>query len=154
MKRRGAGTASRKRSRGGLKRGRGDRGGEQGGGADLGGATAGEDNRGGTSPAPTNRVEGPAGRWFEPAMSQPSERFIEDMKPKMLTSSAIETYQRCPRQYMYGTIYGFRGEDTTYRLFWKATQGTLEALTNKLEAPKQAEAFPPQHDTQELHTPS
>jgi len=90
--------------------------------------------------------------WFEPAMSQPSERFIEDMKPKMLTSSAIETYQRCPRQYMYGTIYGFRGEDTTYRLFWKATQGTLEVLKNKLETPKEAEGFPTQEETQELYT--
>jgi len=109
-------------------------------------------NRAGASPAPTNRVEGPAGRWFEPAMSQPSERFIEDMKPKMLTSSAIETYQRCPRQYMYGTIYGFRGEDTTYRLFWKATQGTLEVLKNKLETPKEAEGFPTQEETQELYT--
>jgi DNA helicase II / ATP-dependent DNA helicase PcrA len=111
-----------------------------------------QENRAGASPAPTSQVEGLAGRWFEPAMSQPSERFIEDMKPKMLTSSAIETYQRCPRQYMYGTIYGFRGEDTTYRLFWKATQGTLEALKNKLEAPEGAAGFPTQEETQELYT--
>jgi len=107
----------------------------------------------GVSPAfPLAGASPAATFWFEPAMSQPSERFIEAMKPKMLTSSAIETYQRCPRQYMYGTIYGFRGEDTTYRLFWKATQGTLEALKNKLEAPKGAEGLPTQEETQELYT--
>jgi DNA helicase-2/ATP-dependent DNA helicase PcrA len=120
--------------------------------ANAGGVSPGEANRAGASPAPTKRVEGPAGRWFEPAMSQPSERFIEAVKLRMLTSSAIETYQRCPRQYMYGTIYGFRGEDTTYRLFWKATQGTLEALKNKLEAPEGAAGFPTQEETQELYT--
>src|SRR5260370_1347206 len=70
--------------------------------------------------------------WFEPVSSQPSERFVEAMKPRTLTISALETYQRCPRQYMYGTIYGFHGEDAAYRLFWKATQDTLEALKHTL----------------------
>ncbi len=84
--------------------------------------------------------------------SQPGERFIKAMKPKALTIPALETYQRCPRQYAYSTIYGFRGEDTTYRLFWKATQDTLEALKSRLEATKDAGEFPTQQEAQELYT--
>jgi DNA helicase II / ATP-dependent DNA helicase PcrA len=94
--------------------------------------------------------------WFEPVSVQPGERFIEAVNPKTLTISALETYQRCPRRYMYGTIYGFRGDDTAYRLFWKATQDTLEALKHKLEASKgeekQETQFPTQEETQELYT--
>jgi DNA helicase-2/ATP-dependent DNA helicase PcrA len=88
----------------------------------------------------------------EALSSQPGERFIKAMKPETLTISALETYQRCPRQYAYSTIYGFRGEDTTYRLFWKATQETLEALKSRLEAAKDVGEFPTQQEAQELYT--
>jgi ATP-dependent DNA helicase UvrD/PcrA len=74
--------------------------------------------------------------WFDPVSSQPGESFIEAMKPNKLTIPALETYQRCPRQYMYGAIYGFRGEESAYRLFWRVTHDTLEALKHKLEANK------------------
>ncbi len=78
------------------------------------------------------------------------------MKPRTLTISALETYQRCPRQYMYGTIYGFHGEDAAYRLFWKATQDTLEALKHTLEANKGVgdgdAQSPTQEETQALYT--
>jgi len=121
------------------------------------------------SPSPSKMERGPGGEagarptpakderaWFEPVSVQPGERFIEAVRPKTLKISALETYQRCPRQYMYGTIYGFRGDDTAYRLFWKATQVTLEALKQKLEASKgkgeQETRFPTQEETQELYT--
>jgi ATP-dependent DNA helicase UvrD/PcrA len=103
-----------------------------------------------SSPARNERT------WFEPVSVQPRERFIDAVKPKTLAISALETYQRCPRRYMYGTIYGFRGDDTAYRLFWRATQDTLEALKHKLEASKGTEKqetrFPTQEETQELYT--
>jgi DNA helicase-2/ATP-dependent DNA helicase PcrA len=86
----------------------------------------------------------------DPLSSQPSEGYIEAVRPKTLTISALETYQRCPRQYMYGTIYGFRGEEATYRLFWNATQDTLEALKNQLEANQ--EGFPTQEEARQLYT--
>ncbi len=112
------------------------------------------------SPSPSKMERGPGGEaasaWFEPVSVQPGERFIEAVKPKTLAISALETYQLCPRRYMYGTIYGFRGDDTAYRLFWKATQDTLEALKHKLEANKGAEKqemqVPTQEETQELYT--
>ncbi len=60
--------------------------------------------------------------------SQPSQQFIEKMKPDKLIAADIENYQRCPRRYLYSTIYGFRGEQGTYLLFWQAMQKTLELL--------------------------
>ncbi len=66
--------------------------------------------------------------------SQPSEAFIEAVKPSTLKVRDIETYQRCPRQYLYSTIYRFRSEQDAYQLFWQATQKTLEALQNQLAA--------------------
>src|SRR5260370_9162264 len=85
----------------------------------------------------------------DPLSSQPSESFIEAVRPKTLTISALETYQRCPRQYMYGTVYGFRGEEATYRLFWNATQNTLAALKNQLEAKQKG--FPTQQQAPPLY---
>jgi DNA helicase-2/ATP-dependent DNA helicase PcrA len=117
-----------------------------------------EDNQvgGGDLAGGSQIVVGFASAWFDPVSSQPGERFIEAVKPKTLAISALETYQRCPRRYMYGTIYGFRGDETAYRLFWKATQDTLEALKHKLEANKGADKqetrFPTQEETQELYT--
>ena len=55
--------------------------------------------------------------WFEPFTSQPSDDFIEIAKPQNLTLGALETYQNCPRQYMYSAIYGFHGEKTAYLAF-------------------------------------
>jgi len=111
----------------------------------------------GTSPARSPSPTLPfSSAWFEPVSSQPSERFVEAMKPGTLTISALETYQRCPRQYMYGTIYGFHGEDAAYRLFWKATQDTLEALKHTLEANKGVgdgdAQSPTQEETRALYT--
>ena len=66
------------------------------------------------------------------ASSQPSASFIDAMKPTTLKVADIETYQRCPRKYMYGSIYGFRSEEGSYQLFWQAAQKTLETLQKKL----------------------
>jgi DNA helicase II / ATP-dependent DNA helicase PcrA len=62
------------------------------------------------------------------SLSQPGEYFIEQMQAKTISSSAIETYQQCPRKYLYGSIYQFRGEMAAYLLFWQATQKTIEAM--------------------------
>ncbi len=64
---------------------------------------------------------------------QPSEDFIQAMKPPTLHISAIEAYQRCPRQYAYSAIYGFQGEEGAYRLFWRATQKTVEKLRQQIQ---------------------
>src|SRR5256714_8532838 len=63
---------------------------------------------------------------------QPSSSFIDAAKPTTLKVSDIETYQRGPRKYMYGSIYGFRSEEGSYQLFWQAAQKTLETLQKKL----------------------
>src|SRR6266480_5368591 len=74
--------------------------------------------------------------WLAPFSSQPSDVFIEATKPEKLTLSALETYQRCPRQYMYSTIYGFHGEKSAYVAFYRVTHDTVEALKQKLEENK------------------
>ena len=74
--------------------------------------------------------------------SQPSQQFIEKMKPDKLIATDIETYQRCPRRYLYSTIYGFRGEQGTYLLFWQAMQKTLESLQQARGQENPAEAVP------------
>src|SRR6266700_362063 len=97
----------------------------------------------GASPAPTFRV-GDARtepNWFDPFTSQPSDDFIELAKPEKLTLAALETYQHCPRQYMYSTIYGFHGEKSAYLAFWRATHDTVEALKQKFEVNKGIESW-------------
>ncbi|MGI9061161.1 MAG: UvrD-helicase domain-containing protein [Ktedonobacteraceae bacterium] len=74
--------------------------------------------------------------------TQPSQHFIEKMKPDKLIAADIENYQRCPRRYLYSTIYGFRGEQGTYLLFWQAMQKTLESLQQTREQENPAEAVP------------
>jgi len=64
--------------------------------------------------------------------SQPSQGFIDAVKPTTLRASDIETYQRCPRKYAYSTLYGFRSEEGSYQLFWQAAQKTLETLQENL----------------------
>ncbi|HEV2472720.1 MAG TPA: 3'-5' exonuclease, partial [Chthonomonadales bacterium] len=66
--------------------------------------------------------------------SQPGEAFLAASTPSTLRISAIETYQRCPRQYLYGSIYRFRGEAAAYQLFRRATQQTLDGLQKRIEA--------------------
>jgi CRISPR/Cas system-associated exonuclease Cas4 (RecB family) len=74
--------------------------------------------------------------WLDPFSSQPSDHFIEAVKLEKLTLLALETYQRCPRSYMYSTIYGFHGEKSAYVAFWRATRDTVEELHQMLEANK------------------
>ncbi|MFL5628311.1 MAG: UvrD-helicase domain-containing protein [Ktedonobacteraceae bacterium] len=78
--------------------------------------------------APTGNEEEDSG--ILPA-SQPSQDFIDAVKAAKLHASALETYQRCPRQYLYSYIYGFRSKEGGYHLFWQATQKTLEVLQQK-----------------------
>src|SRR5581483_7726348 len=49
---------------------------------------------------------------------QPHEAFIAAMKPQTWRSSDIEAYQRCPRQYLYSSIYHFHSESAAYQLLW------------------------------------
>jgi DNA helicase II / ATP-dependent DNA helicase PcrA len=90
------------------------------------------------------------------ASSQPSENFINAMRPQTLSASAIEAYQRCPRQYAYSMLYHFENEADTYQLFWQATQKTVEALRQKIQENKgsgeQTNPLPTQQETQELYT--
>ncbi len=84
--------------------------------------------------------------------SQPSEAFIQAMKPASLSVNAIEGYQRCPRQYAYSAIYRFSNEEDTYQLFWQATQKTVEVLRKQLQESNGAQVVPTQQEIQELYT--
>ncbi len=94
--------------------------------------------------------------WFDSFSSQPSERFIEAVKSEELTLPALEIYQRCPRQYMYSTIYDFHGEKSAYIAFWRATHDTVEELKQKLETNKGEENWDgellTEEETQELYS--
>lgn len=79
--------------------------------------------------------------WFYPFSSQPNDDFVETAKTKKLTLSMLETYQGCPRQYMYSTIYGFQGEKSAYLAFWRATHDTMEGLRQKLEENKRHQGW-------------
>jgi CRISPR/Cas system-associated exonuclease Cas4 (RecB family) len=97
---------------------------------------------------------GPGGRDEYGSYMQPSEDFVQAMKPPTLHVSAIEAYQRCPRQYAYSSIYHFQSEEGAYRLFWRATQKTLEELRQQAQeqdtnAQKQA---PTSQEIQDLYT--
>ncbi|HLX56772.1 MAG TPA: UvrD-helicase domain-containing protein [Ktedonobacteraceae bacterium] len=88
--------------------------------------------------------------------SQPDERFIAAMKPETLRSSDIETYQRCPRQYLYGTIYGFRSDAAAYQLFRRATGETLDELQKQFAALQDVENgeahYPTAQEVRELYS--
>ncbi len=62
-----------------------------------------------------------------------SPSFVTAMQPTTLTASAIEAYLRCPRQYAYRTLYHLDDEEDGYRLFWQATQKTVETLRNQIQ---------------------
>ncbi len=72
---------------------------------------------------------------------QPGEAFIEVMKPQTWRSSDIEAYQRCPRQYLYSSIYHFRSETAAYQLFWRATGETLDELQKQIAASRETLRF-------------
>jgi len=63
---------------------------------------------------------------------QPGEEFLNAVQSPTLHASALETYLRCPRQYFYGNICGFHGEERAYQLFWQTTQQTLETLKQRV----------------------
>ncbi|GAC1354473.1 MAG: UvrD-helicase domain-containing protein [Ktedonobacteraceae bacterium] len=80
------------------------------------------------------------------------ETFINAMKPATLTTSAIEAYLRCPRQYAYSTLYRFSDQEDSYLLFWQATQKTVETLRNQIQgtsdttpSPEEVHALYTQH---------
>ena len=88
--------------------------------------------------------------------SQPGEHFINAMRAQTLSASAIEAYQRCPRQYAYSTLYHFENEADAYQLFWQTTQKTVDVLRQKMqeskEAGRQTGPLPTQREIQELYT--
>jgi superfamily I DNA/RNA helicase len=99
------------------------------------------------NPAPTDAIPTPV---------QPSENFINTMRPPTLSSSAIEAYQRCPRQYAYDTIYHFSGDPNAYQLFRMATRKTVEELRKRSQTigvsqPDHRPA-PTQQEIQDLYT--
>jgi hypothetical protein len=82
-------------------------------------------------------------------------------RPQALSASAIEAYQRCPRQYAYATLYRFESDADTYQLFWQATQKTVDVLRQKMQESKetgkqtgarQVTPLPTQQEIQELYT--
>jgi ATP-dependent DNA helicase UvrD/PcrA len=124
-----------------------------------------ENDRMGASPIPTFQVGGGKthagdGRiessWFEPFMSQPSDEFIEKVESRQLTSSDVETYQNCPRQYMYGVIYDFHGAKSAYGAFWQATHNTVKELSATIEEHRDHEEWNgellTEKDVEELYT--
>ncbi|WP_165423422.1 UvrD-helicase domain-containing protein [Ktedonosporobacter rubrisoli] len=70
---------------------------------------------------------------------QPSQRFIEAMGPATVTASSLEAYQRCPRQYVYSSLYHFSPDDDAYRLFWQATLRTVDELRRQMQASEENE---------------
>jgi DNA helicase II / ATP-dependent DNA helicase PcrA len=87
--------------------------------------------------------------------SQPSNEFVNAMRGNQLSASAIEAYQRCPRQYAYSNIYHFQPDADGYQLFWKATQKTVEDLHNQMREKgesNQQGPGPTRQEIQELYT--
>src|SRR5205807_6896762 len=80
---------------------------------------------------------------------QPGEAFVQAMQPATLSASIVESYQRCPRQYAYSYIYHFVGESDGYRMFWQATQKTIEMLHKRLQEIPQSKQSPPPVPTQQ-----
>ena len=72
--------------------------------------------------------------------SQPGTDFINAMRPQVLRSSAIEAYLRCPREYAYNNIYHFSSDNSAYRLFWQATQKTVEELRKQVHTDEETES--------------
>ena len=92
-------------------------------------------DRAGLAPARVSPTDGEP-TWFDPFSSQPSDHFIAAMTPEKLPLAELEKYQRCPRRFMYSTVYNFRGEKSAYNAFFRATHYMVEALKQKLEENK------------------
>ncbi|HEU5227550.1 MAG TPA: PD-(D/E)XK nuclease family protein, partial [Ktedonobacteraceae bacterium] len=91
----------------------------------------------------------------EAVLSDPGEEFINAMKPKTLNISAIEAYQRCPRQYAYSSIYRFGNQADTYRLFWQATHKAVEELHKRAQqevTDTGQKRVPAEEEARELYT--
>jgi len=87
--------------------------------------------------------------------SQPSEPFINARQPAQLSTSTIEAYRRCPRQYAYNAIYRFSSDTNGYQIFWQATQRSVDTLRRQLhESTKEGTAFrsiPTQQEIQAIY---
>ncbi len=85
-----------------------------------------------------------------------SASFISTMRPPTLSSSAIEAYLHCPRQYAYDTIYRFSDAPNAYQLFRMATRKTIEELGKCCQVTSTSEPDdsppPTQQEIQELYT--
>ena len=91
------------------------------------------------TPLPSESPTGPAGLSSSPIpFAGPTPAFIAAMKDETLHISTIEAYLRCPRQYVYRSIYHFSGEEGAFRLFLQATQKTLEELRQHRQQTQQA----------------
>jgi DNA helicase-2/ATP-dependent DNA helicase PcrA len=87
--------------------------------------------------------------------SQPSNEFVNTMRGNQLSASAIEGYQRCPRQYAYSSLYHFQPDADGYQLFWQATQKTVEDLHKQIQekgANGQQDPGPTRQEVLELYT--
>jgi superfamily I DNA/RNA helicase len=85
-----------------------------------------------------------------------SASFINAMRPPTLSSSAIEAYQRCPRQYAYDSIYHFSGDPTGYQLFRMTIRKVTEDLRTRCQRISIGESdpahLPTQQEIQQLYT--
>ncbi len=85
-----------------------------------------------------------------------SASFISAMRPPTLSSSAIEAYLYCPRQYAYDTIYRFSNTPNAYQLFRMATRKTIAELGKRSQVTSTSgsdDSLPPtQQEIQELYT--
>ncbi len=93
---------------------------------------------------------------YLPVISQPSRNFINAMRSPAFSASAIESYQRCPRQYAYSSIYRFGSGTDGYQLFWQATHKTVETLQRQIDEKKESEqreiSVPTQPEIQEIYS--
>jgi DNA helicase II / ATP-dependent DNA helicase PcrA len=80
-----------------------------------------------------------------------STELLNSLKPSTLHVSAIEAYQRCPRQYAYSRLYGFTPTAAAYQLFWRATQQTVESLSKKNCEQETNKALLTSQEAQELY---
>ena len=80
-----------------------------------------------------------------------SAECLAALKPGKLHVSAIEAYQRCPRQYAYARLYGFGAAADGYQLFWRATQQTVEMLSKRGQEQEAKSERPTQQEAQELY---
>ena len=75
--------------------------------------------------------------------SQPSLDFVNAMRPPTLSTSVIESYLRCPRQYAYSNIYHFASEPDGYRLFWQTTQKLIDEMHQHFQMVENNDEQPP-----------